>query len=200
LTVPPAPADNGGATMRILACADLHGRPERIARVRSLAARHAPAVILLPGDLTHGGFGREALALLHSLPVPVLAVPGNMDAPFAVTQIRRRGRLGGPEPVVIDRVAFGGPAVSQPVDVLVVHEPPLGTLDLIPSGRHIGSSRVLELMTRLRPRVLACGHVHESPGIERAGETLVINCTMGDGTTGGALLELMDDRIEARLL
>lgn len=188
------------ATMRILACADLHGRPERIARVRALAADHAPAVILLPGDLTHAGFGREALELLRSLPVPVLAVSGNMDAPFATTEIRRRGRLGGPQPVVIEGTAFGGPGLTQRVDVLVVHEPPLGTLDLVPSGQHIGSQQVLDLMIRLRPRLLTCGHVHESPGIERVGETLVVNCTMGDGKTGGALIELTDDRVDARLL
>lgn len=186
--------------MRILACADLHGRPERIARVRALVAEHAPAVILLPGDLTHAGFGREALRLLHDLPIPVLAVTGNMDAPFAAGEIRRRGGLAGTESAVIEGASFGGPNVSRPCDVLVVHEPPYGTLDTIPSGQHIGSQQVLELMTRLRPRVLTCGHVHESPGIERVGETLVVNCTMGDGKTGGALIELTAENTTARLL
>ncbi len=81
-----------------------------------------------------------------------------------------------------------------------MHEPPLGTLDLIPSGRHIGSRRVLDLITRLRSRVVTCGHVHESPGIERVNDTLVVNCTMGDGKTGGALIELTAEPVEARLL
>jgi len=186
--------------MRILACADLHGRPERIARVRALVAEHTPAVVLLPGDLTHGGFGKEALALLRSLPVPTFAVPGNMDALFAAGEIRRHGGLAGAEPVVIEGISFGGPAVGRAVDVLVVHEPPLGTLDQIPSGRHIGSSHVQELMTRLRPRVLTCGHVHESPGIGQVGPTLVVNCTMGDGMTGGALIEVTTDEVRAHLL
>ncbi len=186
--------------MRILACADLHGRPERVARVRALTAEHGPAVILLPGDLTHAGFGKEALRLLRTLPVPVLAVPGNMDALFAAGEIRRLGRLGGPDAVAIDEVSFGGPEVTQGVDVLVVHEPPYGTLDVVPSGKHIGSPRILDLMARLRPRVLTCGHVHESPGIERVGDTLVVNCTMGDGKTGGALIEVTPERVEARLL
>jgi Icc-related predicted phosphoesterase len=186
--------------MRILTCADLHGRPERIAGVRALAAEYAPAVVVLPGDLTHGGFGRDALGLLRSLPVPVLAVPGNMDALFAATEINRHGSLGGPQPIVIEGVSFGGPGVTEAVDILVVHEPPLGTLDLIPSGRHLGSRHVLDLMVRMRPRVLACGHVHESPGIERVGDTVVVNCTMGDGKTRGALIELTPGDVEARLL
>lgn len=186
--------------VRVLACADLHGRSERIARVRALVVEHAPAVVLLPGDLTHAGFGKEALGLLRSLSVPVLAVSGNMDAPFAAGEIRRHGGLGGGEPVVIAGISFGGPTVERPVDILVVHEPPLGTLDLLPTGRHIGSRHVLDMLTRLRPRVLTCGHVHESPGIVRVGGTLVINCTMGDGRTGGALIEISADRADGRLL
>lgn len=186
--------------MRILTCADQHGRPERIAVVRALVTEHSPDVVLLPGDLTHAGFGNEALTLLRSLPVPVFAVPGNMDAPFAVAEIRRSGGLSGSVPVVIEGVSLGGPGVTEAVDILVVHEPPLGTLDQIPSGRHIGSQRIQDLMVQIRPRVLVCGHAHESPGIERVGDTLVINCTMGDGKTRGALIELTAAGVEARLL
>ncbi len=186
--------------MRILACADLHGHPDRIALVRQLADRHAPDVILLPGDLTHAGHGEEALDLLGTLPVRALAVPGNMDGPRAVAEIAARGSLLGQEPVVIDGISFGGPNVARACDVLVVHEPPLGTLDRVPSGKHIGSQSVHGLVARFAPKVLTCGHVHESPGIERQGGTLIINCTMGDGKTGGALIELTPGRVEARLL
>ena len=186
--------------MRILACADLHGRPDRIARVRELVAEHGPAVLLLPGDLTHAGRGEEALQLLGAFPVPVLAVPGNMDGPRALAEIASRGGLAGAAPVVIDGVSFGGPNVTSACDVLVVHEPPAGTLDVAHSGRHIGTRRVLDLMRRLRPRALTCGHVHEAGGIERVGTTLVVNCTMGDGRTAGALLELDAGDAAARLL
>ncbi|MGH2397931.1 MAG: metallophosphoesterase family protein [bacterium] len=186
--------------MRILACADLHGRPERIARVRALVVEHSPSVVLLPGDLTHVDLGREALTLLDTLPVPVLAVSGNMDGPLTISKIRQHSRLHDANPVVIDGVSFGGPRVGGRCDVLVVHEPPYGTLDVVPSGRHIGSQDVLELVRRIRPRVLTCGHVHESAGIVRLDETTVINCTMGDGKSRGALIELTAEAITARLL
>jgi uncharacterized protein len=68
------------------------------------------------------------------------------------------------------------------------------------SGQHIGSRAVLDLVTRLPPLVLACGHVHESPGIERLGDTAVVNCTMGDGKTGGALIEVTEKHVDIRLL
>jgi Icc-related predicted phosphoesterase len=186
--------------MKILACADLHGHPERIARVRALVAEHSPAVVLLPGDLTHAGHGEEALDLLGALPVPVFAVAGNMDGPRALAEIAGRGALAGTTPVEIGGVLFGGPHVASPCDVLVTHEPPAGTLDLALSGRHIGTRAVLDLVRRVRPRVLACGHVHEAGGVARLDDTLVVNCTMGDGTTGGALIELAADGATAQLL
>jgi Icc-related predicted phosphoesterase len=186
--------------MRILACADLHGRPDRIARVRALAAEHTPAVVLLPGDLTHDGRGEDALALFTELQVPVLAVPGNMDDAGAASHIARHGSLAGTDPFVIDGLSFGGPSVQSPCDVIVMHEPPAGVLDLARSGRHIGTRTGLDLIGRLRPRVVTCGHVHEAAGIERLGETLVINCTMGDGKTGGALIEITPETAAARLL
>jgi len=196
--------DEGMATdrgaVRILACADLHGRPDRIARVRALVTEHTPDVVLLPGDLTHAGRGEDALDLLRTLPVPVLAVPGNMDGARALEEIALRGGLATPRPLAVAGITFGGPDVQEACDVLVTHEPPRGTLDLAFNGQHAGSERVRDMITRLRPKVHTFGHVHESPGIVRLGGTLVINCTMGDGKTGGALIELTAAGVTAALL
>ncbi len=186
--------------LRILAFADIHGRPERVARVRALVAEHAPDVVLLSGDVTHAGEGTEALALLRTLPVPVLAAPGNMDGPDERDTIARDGGLGGGGPVVIQGVSFGGPDVRAACDVLVTHEPPQGTLDLTMVRTRAGSPRVLELLTRYRPRLLVCGHVHESPGVARVGDTLVVNCSMGNGRNAGALIEIGEEGADARLL
>ena len=180
----------GRGAVRILACADLHGRPDRIARVRALVTEHTPDVVLLPGDLTHAGRGEEALDLLRSLPLPVLAVAGNMDGARALQEIALRGGLATPKPLTVAGITFGGPDVQEACDVLVTHEPPRGTLDVAFNGQHAGSERVRDMVMRFRPKVHTFGHIHESPGIVRLGATLIVNCTMGDGTTGGALIEL----------
>jgi hypothetical protein len=82
------------------------------------------------------------------------------------------------------------PDVQEACDVLVTHEPPRGTLDVAFNGQHAGSERVRDMVMRFRPRVHTFGHIHESPGIVRLGGTLAVNCTMGDGKTGGVLIEL----------
>ena len=57
--------------------------------------------------------------------------------------------------------------------------PPLNTkIDVIRSGfrkSHIGSKAVLDLINEFQPFVSLHGHVHESAGIEKIGNTIAIN-------------------------
>ncbi|MEM0165670.1 MAG: phosphoesterase [Saccharolobus sp.] len=59
------------------------------------------------------------------------------------------------------------------------HMPPLNTkIDVIRSGfrkSHIGSKAVLDLINEFQPFVSLHGHVHESAGIEKIGNTIAIN-------------------------
>ncbi|MXX68956.1 MAG: serine/threonine protein phosphatase [Gemmatimonadales bacterium] len=64
--------------------------------------------------------------------------------------------------------------------VLVSHSPPLGHADAAASGRHVGSTAVLEAIERTRPRLVVCGHIHDSWGVRsRAGHTPVVNAGPG---------------------
>jgi len=188
--------------MKIYACADIHGFPERIERVRELVQQLSPDVVIIAGDLTHAGLGRDALGLLDELPCPVVAIPGNMDPPFvakAIAESRAKNIL--TASVQIQGVTFCGPdAAVERCDILVAHEPPYGVLDTIPTGLHIGSPKVARAVEKLRPRVMVCGHVHESPGVARLGETIVVNCTMGDGIHRGASILLREEGVEVTLL
>jgi 3',5'-cyclic AMP phosphodiesterase CpdA len=75
---------------RILHVSDLHvGAGDDSAledTLRDLTARVEPALVLASGDLTHRGRPGQhdrAAAALQGLGVPVLAVPGNHDIPYA---------------------------------------------------------------------------------------------------------------------
>ena len=184
--------------MRILACADLHGVPERAARVRDLVREHSPDVLVLAGDLAEWGEEAKTLDLLKVL-IRVLAVPGNADGRSLVAELtRRRWLLDGA--TTVSGVTFGSARTKRHCDVLISHAPPHGTLDAAPGGEHQGSVQVLELLERLHPRVLLCGQVHDCPGVVEFGPTLVVNCSAGADRASGAVVDLTESEVTARLL
>ncbi len=46
--------------------------------------------------------------------------------------------------------------------VLISHSPPFGIADVTSGGEHAGSSTIRSLIDRCRPRLLVCGHIHDS--------------------------------------
>ncbi len=188
-----------------LAVADIHGRTAAIQTICDAVERHAPDAVIVAGDLTSYGDAAEVQRVLGSLPGRVLAIPGNLDVSrafeagiansHAESLVGKRIEIHG-----VSIVGLSSRAVTPPTpcDLLVVHEPPWGLLDDVGGGRHIGFREHLDALRRLRPKVLLCGHCHESPGVVIHGGTSVVDCTLGSGGRG-ALVEVDGDRATARL-
>ena len=85
---------------------------------------------------------------------------------------------------------------SDNFTILVTHAPPLDTnADMIESGAHVGSPAVRKIIEQTQPTLNLCGHVHESIGQDKIGQTIVIN--PGDASTGHAcLIELSQEDIQ----
>ncbi len=69
------------------------------------------------------------------------------------------------------------------VDILIVHIPPLGILDLSTrfKTKHIGSEDVLNYIKKYQPKYVICGHSHMWGGqTEKIGESTVINISSHD--------------------
>jgi Icc-related predicted phosphoesterase len=188
--------------IRLLAVADIHGRTAAIQAIQSAVNRYAPDAVIVAGDLTSWGDAAEVQRVLDSLPGRVLAIPGNLD----VQQAFAAGIAGShAESLVGKGIAIHGVTIAglfdqlTACDVLVVHEPPRGILDDVGGGRNIGIPDHLAALNRLQPKVLLCGHCHESPGVVAHGSTAVVNCTLGSGGHG-ALVEVDGDQVAARLL
>ena len=82
--------------------------------------------------------------------------------------------------------------------VLVSHHPPKDTkLDTVYSGEHIGSSAVRQFIEKNKPSIVFCGHVHEATGIDRIGDTLLVN--PGPARHGCYALADFDGKIEVKL-
>jgi len=60
--------------------------------------------------------------------------------------------------------------------VCAIHEPPIDTaIDRLSNGQHVGSPGVRAFLERAKPALAITGHIHESVGMDKVGETPVIN-------------------------
>lgn len=60
--------------------------------------------------------------------------------------------------------------------VLIMHNPPKDTkMDVIPGGIHVGSQKLREFIESVQPVLVVTGHIHESAGIDKIGDSTVIN-------------------------
>jgi Icc-related predicted phosphoesterase len=65
---------------------------------------------------------------------------------------------------------------DAPYKILVSHCPPYRTaVDRIYAGYHVGSTSVRQFIETYQPDVCIAGHIHEAPGEDRIGKTLVLN-------------------------
>lgn len=175
--------------MKIMAFSDLH-----LSRVRAgdLVAESAKADLIIgAGDFCNARRGLDdAFALLSGLAAPLVAIPGNAEsveeltaaAPPAVTVLH------GSETVIggtrlfglgyaVPPTPFGGWSCDLPesdaaallgkceaADILVVHAPPKGVCDVSSTGASLGSVAIREAIERIQPRLVLCGHIHDSWG------------------------------------
>jgi len=189
--------------MKILLFSDVHRDLDACERLVGLAAD--ANLVLGAGDFAsvHRGL-QETIAALSHIDKPALLVPGNNERTVALRDACAhwptahvlhgdRTEIGG--------VSFFGLGAGVPVTpfgdwsfdltedearalltdcpegaVLISHSPPKGHCDRTSAGDHAGSEAVLETIKAKRPRLVVCGHIHDSWGEEsRVGETLIIN-------------------------
>ena len=196
--------------MRIYAVADIHGKPERMERIRRNIAAFRPHVLVVAGDITSFVSPARILSRINALSVPVLAIRGNTDfkrvdhlteqfpnissihiSRIVIHSIPFVG-IGGTIPIPFhSKIHFNEASVLNRVEpwidrktVLVVHPPPRGILDIAFERFHVGSSGLRRFIEKHQPCMVICGHVHECPGIATIAETTVVNCSMGRNNSG----------------
>lgn len=60
--------------------------------------------------------------------------------------------------------------------ILVSHTPPVNTrVDTTTFGIHAGSKVIREFIEKTKPVLVVCGHIHEAPGTDLLGESLILN-------------------------
>jgi len=189
--------------MRIVAITDVHGNVEMVRRLAELLEGELPDVLLIAGDITHfasASVAREILEPLLKTGVPLLAVHGNCDGkdvPALLEELgiglhNTRREIKG-----IGFVGIGGSNVTpfntiwelteeeikailernyRDGDVILSHVPPKDTkTDRVHSGLHVGSPALREFIEEREPPLVVTGHIHEARGVDRVGETTIVN-------------------------
>jgi Icc-related predicted phosphoesterase len=179
--------------MRLLLFADLHCSLDAAA---DLVERSADVdVVVGAGDFARIRRGLEStVEALTDIDRPAVLVPGNnetLDELRSACRGWRSAHVLHGESTDIAGVTFFGIGGGVPVTpfgdwsfdltedaaqallascpegaVLVSHSPPHGLLDRDASGRHLGSTAVRAVISRVRPRLVVCGHIHGFAGQE----------------------------------
>jgi Icc-related predicted phosphoesterase len=188
--------------VKLLAFSDLH---RDLNRARRLAEESSRAdVVVGVGDFAsvHSGL-EETVTELRPIDRPIVLVPGNNETEEALRSAcagwSSATVLHGSS-VELDGVEFFGLGAGVPVTpwdwsfdlteeeagrmleacppdcVLAVHSPPRGHADLSGRGEHLGSEAVLRAIEEVQPRLVLCGHIHESWGERsRIGSAEIVN-------------------------
>lgn len=175
--------------MKILCFSDLHRDTE--AAKRLVDAAEDVDVVIGAGDFATKREGiADTIGILTRIERPTVLVPGNGESIEELTEACGGWESahplhgGGCE---IDGVPFWGVGGGIPVTpfgdwsydfdeqqaadllggcpqggVLVVHSPPIDTVDHDASGKIRGSKTIREVVERREPRLVVCGHIHSS--------------------------------------
>ncbi|MCK5636729.1 MAG: metallophosphoesterase family protein [Thermoplasmatales archaeon] len=194
--------------MRILATADLHGAQYRLNILLKNIKKYSPDLVVICGDITQFGPADVAKNFLDQIPVTTFAITGNIDTAdvsMAIDESKatniemKREEKNGISFVGINGVdpfetqnLLESEKIEELLDensVLISHVPPHGLQDKVFIGMHAGDKELREIVNKYRPRLVLCGHIHENPGYEKTGKTVVVNCSMGKRGEG-ALIEI----------
>lgn len=144
--------------------------------------------------------------------IKAVAVTGNMDHAGVAGILRQAGILIDGDIVEVEGLIFAGiggmdvssslsklaSRITNKLDVLVSHHPPKGAVDRTFIGIRGGLTEIRRLLEVYQPKLHLCGHIHESRGTARVGETVVVNA--GPLSKGYYAVIELDEGVKVRHL
>jgi Icc-related predicted phosphoesterase len=200
--------------MRIYAVADIHGKTEKIDKIKTVISREAPDVLVVAGDISNFISPLKPFKQLRDIGIPIFGIRGNSDrkrvekllleqknttllnhVPVPYLGNRFLG-LNGTIPLpFFSKICFrethrldSFKHSITPDTILVVHPPPRGICDKVGNRFNAGSFQLKTLIKNHPPLMVLCGHIHEQAGYQFFKNILVVNCAMNK-IFGGAIID-----------
>lgn len=169
------------------------GRKDAVAKVVD-ALGHIPAQILaVAGNCDHwevGAYLDEAGINLHGKNriiggIAFIGIGASLPTPFNTPYEMGEDAF---ERILAAATEGLTPEIPK---ILVSHQPPIHTqCDRLHNGQHVGSRSVRRFIEQHKPLACFTGHIHESAGVDRIGDTPVINPgPFGNGCYAQATVE-----------
>ncbi len=187
--------------MKLLAFVDLHGDMKFLKKIIKRAKEDDIDLIIAAGDLTNfEDHLRYIIRKLNSIGKKILIIHGNHESEKSMREAvkdyencvyfnKKAVKVGG---YVILGYGEGGFALEdaefrkisrkwyseyqKKKIVLVLHSPPFATTVDKVDKRHTGNKDFRSFIERIKPKMVICGHIHETAGKkDKIGETIVIN-------------------------
>ena len=204
--------------MRIYAVADIHGKFEKIAKIKDVISQKNPDILVIAGDITNYFSPLKTLELLKDIHIPILAIRGNSDLKRVegLLQDQKNITLLNHIPVTYQDIPFLGLNGTIPLPflskirfrethffdrlkssitaetILVVHPPPRGVCDKVGNRFSAGSIGLRTFIGNYPPLMMLCGHIHEQAGYQFLKNTLVVNCAMNKNSNGAIIDQSID--------
>ncbi len=188
--------------MKFLVFSDTHDNKKPIAALLKRAKEEDIDFVICAGDFSE--FGRGAVSLLkkfNAIGKKMYVIPGNHEEGGGYTKLvsgyeniidvdRKDVKIGGyrllgyggdgftlqdPEFRKKDREWYG--KYNGEKIILLLHGPPSMTkLDEIKKGHHVGNIDYRRFIERVKPKLVICGHLHETAGmVDKVGKTKMVN-------------------------
>ncbi|MBI2573183.1 metallophosphoesterase [Candidatus Woesearchaeota archaeon] len=188
--------------MKFLTFTDIHQDREMLACLVERAAKPDIDFVLCAGDISTFGRGLQVvLKAFNDLEKPFYVIPGNHEEggallssavefyPYCVNLDRKALELDG-----FVLLGYGGGGFAQEDAVFravarewyslyngrkiifFTHGPPFGLKVDYLYDRHVGNKDYRKFIERINPKVVVCGHLHETAGvIEKLGHSIILN-------------------------
>ncbi|RLC15170.1 MAG: phosphoesterase [Deltaproteobacteria bacterium] len=204
--------------MRIYAVADIHGKTEKVERIKDIISRETPDILVIAGDITNFISPLKTFKQLKNIDIPILGIRGNSDLKRVERLLLRQTNttllnhipmtymgnrflgLNGTIPLpFLSKICFREAQrldslkhFITPKTILVVHPPPRGACDKVGNKFSAGSFKLRALIENYPPLMVLCGHIHEQAGYQFSKNSLVVNCAMNK-TYSGAIINCDKD-------